>query len=404
MHIQQVLLASKMRKSNRELADVAREAELEQSLEFQRWDSIWEAHEFIKAFVQSGWASYSSSITIDCDLTLDDLHQLGYLPRSQGTRACRRLVRVPVINEEIGVALWQKLKAMVAAVDGATSEPDKAERAKTNESLSKSQNGNSSNGEDDSKVSAKIARERLKQEVKAMRQEHKEERKKKQNSRRQSQDEQPAARPQPVCVFCREGGTGSCKIPAEIVVSPSSPPMAPKQSGNQQEARSSTNYLSPKLSHSQQQQQPQQPPRRSGIFPRRRSSGSRAGSRTGSRRNSCSEAPQGIFWQREEPKTKTAAATVTTTQISAAAIESGRAASASSADGNNEKDASSSRWGSTDAGADAAEAAQQHGSRLGKLTDKLRFSKLVGSLSMFGESISYGYGNRVYPIRAAATA
>ncbi|KAK3384390.1 hypothetical protein B0T24DRAFT_674153 [Lasiosphaeria ovina] len=383
-----------MRKSNRELVNIAREAELEQSLEVQRRDSIWEAHEFIKAFVQSGWASYSSSITIDCDLTLDDLHQLGYLPRSQGTRACRRLVRVPVINEEIGVALWQKLEAMVAAAEEATCEPDKAERAKTNESLGKSQNGNSSNGEDDRKVSAKIARQRLKQEVKAMRQEHKEERKKKQNSRRQSQDEQPVAPPQPVCVFCRKGATGSCKIPAEIVVSPSSPPMTPKQSGNQQEARSSTNYLSPKLSHSQQ------PLRRSGIFPRRRGSGSRAGSR----RNSCSEAPQDIFWQREEPKTKTAAATATTTQISEAAIESGRVASASSADGNNEKGASSSRQVSADAGADAAEAAQQHGSRLGKLTGKLRFSKLVGSLSVFGESISYGYGNRVYPIRAAATA
>lgn len=85
----------------------------EEVLQVQRRNSQWDAREFIEAFVREGWESYWSSITVTCDITLQELHNIGHLPRSQGTRECRKLLRAPVINDEIGTALWEKLAGMV---------------------------------------------------------------------------------------------------------------------------------------------------------------------------------------------------------------------------------------------------------------------------------------------------
>lgn len=86
-------------------------------MQIQRRNSQWDAREFIEAFVREGWESHWSSITITCDITLQELQNIGHLPRSQGTRECRKLLRAPVINDEIGTALWEELATMARGGD-----------------------------------------------------------------------------------------------------------------------------------------------------------------------------------------------------------------------------------------------------------------------------------------------
>ncbi|KAL2016923.1 hypothetical protein VTK56DRAFT_2840 [Thermocarpiscus australiensis] len=71
--------------------------------------AVWEAREFIRGFVQEHWPQHSAMVSIDCSLTLDELHSIGHLPSTEGIRICSRLIRVPVIHEEIASALWERL-------------------------------------------------------------------------------------------------------------------------------------------------------------------------------------------------------------------------------------------------------------------------------------------------------
>ncbi|KAK3350068.1 hypothetical protein B0T25DRAFT_611180 [Lasiosphaeria hispida] len=75
-------------------------------------ESMWDAREFVADFVKGGWGQHWDSIAIDCSLTTQELTDLGLLTEAQGIEACRQLVRAPVINEEIGIALWKKLAAI----------------------------------------------------------------------------------------------------------------------------------------------------------------------------------------------------------------------------------------------------------------------------------------------------
>ncbi|KAK3692325.1 hypothetical protein B0T22DRAFT_531827 [Podospora appendiculata] len=84
----------------------------------QRRESIWEAQEFIRGFVKDHWEDHWESVAIICELTLDELHKLGHLPRDEGIMACRRLLRVPVIHEEISIALWAKLAEITGGTGG----------------------------------------------------------------------------------------------------------------------------------------------------------------------------------------------------------------------------------------------------------------------------------------------
>ncbi|KAL2140363.1 hypothetical protein VTI28DRAFT_3892 [Corynascus sepedonium] len=80
--------------------------------------SAWEAEEVIRTFIDEQWSHRADYIKIDCRLTLPELHALGRLPREVGSLACRRLIRVPVIHEEVALSLWEHLseKARSAAV------------------------------------------------------------------------------------------------------------------------------------------------------------------------------------------------------------------------------------------------------------------------------------------------
>lgn len=78
--------------------------------------SLVAAHDFIHTTIysQDRFLAHASQIRIDCPYTLTELHRLGDLPQAEGVAACRRLVRVPVINDEIGLFLWTRLAETAA--------------------------------------------------------------------------------------------------------------------------------------------------------------------------------------------------------------------------------------------------------------------------------------------------
>lgn len=77
----------------------------------QRLFAVLDAQDYLRAFVEEGWPQHAACITVDCGAALDEVRAIGLLPREAGVLACRRLVRAPVINEEIGIALWERLAA-----------------------------------------------------------------------------------------------------------------------------------------------------------------------------------------------------------------------------------------------------------------------------------------------------
>lgn len=73
--------------------------------------AIGAANDFIHDLITSDdrWASHIAHIRINCPYTLNELHGLGSLPEPEGVAACRKLIRVPVIHEELGLFLWTQL-------------------------------------------------------------------------------------------------------------------------------------------------------------------------------------------------------------------------------------------------------------------------------------------------------
>lgn len=81
----------------------------------QRAVAIWDAEAFIREFVSEDWSHHAANISIDCDITLNELRSIGLLPQDEGSRACRQLIRVPVIHEEVAMALWERLAGVADA-------------------------------------------------------------------------------------------------------------------------------------------------------------------------------------------------------------------------------------------------------------------------------------------------
>lgn len=86
----------------------------EQQQEQNRQASIRAAHDFVYDTINSedDWSSHMSLIRITCPHTLSELHALGNLPQDEGVAACRKLIRVPVIHEEIGLFIWTQLATL----------------------------------------------------------------------------------------------------------------------------------------------------------------------------------------------------------------------------------------------------------------------------------------------------
>lgn len=77
-----------------------------------RLERIWEAEDFVRQFVLEGWGQYVvDQATIQCDMTLCELRRVGRMQQTEGVRACRRLVRVPVLCDEVAYRLWTSLAA-----------------------------------------------------------------------------------------------------------------------------------------------------------------------------------------------------------------------------------------------------------------------------------------------------
>jgi hypothetical protein len=110
------------------LLRASHEAETARLRTESRLTSTIEAEGLVRAFVHSRWAEHLwPSMRITCALTLAELHDLGRLRREDGVRACCGLVRVPVIHEEVALALWEYLAAG-RGCDGGVDEQDEFER------------------------------------------------------------------------------------------------------------------------------------------------------------------------------------------------------------------------------------------------------------------------------------
>ncbi|KAJ4415319.1 hypothetical protein N0V82_007418 [Gnomoniopsis sp. IMI 355080] len=96
----------------------------EQDDEGERQASISAANDFIHDLIASEdrWSSHMPLIRINCSHTLSELHALGHLPQPEGVAACRKLIRVPVIHEEISLFIWTQL-ATIARGSTSTDDP-----------------------------------------------------------------------------------------------------------------------------------------------------------------------------------------------------------------------------------------------------------------------------------------
>lgn len=103
----------------------------EQDQEQERQASIRAANDFIHDLVvlEDRWSSHMSLIRINCSLTLSELHALGNLPQSEGVAACRKLIRVPVIHEEISLFIWTQLATIARGSTLTDDSPLKAEKS-----------------------------------------------------------------------------------------------------------------------------------------------------------------------------------------------------------------------------------------------------------------------------------
>ncbi|KAM7185958.1 hypothetical protein V8F33_012085 [Rhypophila sp. PSN 637] len=76
-------------------------------------DAQWRAREEIFGLVDERWESNRASVRLTGEPTYEELEDIGRLPRSQGTLEFRKLIRAPVIGEEIAGALWERMATKV---------------------------------------------------------------------------------------------------------------------------------------------------------------------------------------------------------------------------------------------------------------------------------------------------
>lgn len=91
-----------------------------------RQGSIRAAHDFLLDSIlsQPEWQAHGAHIRVDCPYTLTELHALGHLPRAAGLAACRRLVRAPVIHDDVALFLWTVLAESAQGPDFSRGDPN----------------------------------------------------------------------------------------------------------------------------------------------------------------------------------------------------------------------------------------------------------------------------------------
>ncbi|WYZ38021.1 hypothetical protein EsH8_II_001527 [Colletotrichum jinshuiense] len=99
--------------------------------EQQRRNSVAEANRFLEAFIEARWEAQMQAgyVKIHCDLTMDQLKELGRLSQPEGSTECRKLISAPVIHDAIGYALWSDMAQ--AILDGGEDQESVAEAGTT---------------------------------------------------------------------------------------------------------------------------------------------------------------------------------------------------------------------------------------------------------------------------------
>ncbi|EFY85425.1 hypothetical protein J3459_008450 [Metarhizium acridum] len=104
-------LPLKRRKQRRLLEQEQRQRALLEAEE----ESRSEAWNYIIEFLQaSEWCDQMGQITVVYDAvpTMDGLESYGFLDEKEGTIACRRLFKAPVVWDELGRGLWKLLRSV----------------------------------------------------------------------------------------------------------------------------------------------------------------------------------------------------------------------------------------------------------------------------------------------------
>ncbi|KAK4219853.1 hypothetical protein QBC37DRAFT_72611 [Rhypophila decipiens] len=88
--------------------------ELQNTQEIQNLqETQWRARAEIFGLIDERWESNRASIRLTGEPTYEELKNIGRLPRSQGILEFRKLIRAPVIGEEIATALWERMATKV---------------------------------------------------------------------------------------------------------------------------------------------------------------------------------------------------------------------------------------------------------------------------------------------------
>lgn len=104
-------LPHKKRKQRRLMEQEQRQRALLEAQEESRSQALHYLVEFLQA---SQWCDQMDHITVVYDAvpTMDELQSYGSLGEKEGTRACRKVFKAPVVWDELGHGLWKVLKAL----------------------------------------------------------------------------------------------------------------------------------------------------------------------------------------------------------------------------------------------------------------------------------------------------
>lgn len=104
-------LPLKKRKQRRLLEQEQRQRALLEAEEDSRSEAWTYIIEFLEA---SEWRDQTGQITVVYDAvpTMDGLVSYGFLDEKEGTIACRRLFKAPVVWDELGRGLWKALRSV----------------------------------------------------------------------------------------------------------------------------------------------------------------------------------------------------------------------------------------------------------------------------------------------------
>ncbi|KAK2074472.1 hypothetical protein P8C59_008679 [Phyllachora maydis] len=332
--------------------------------ELRERDQVWEATDFLKAFVKERWASHWPFITIDCGLTMEELRALGRLDKAQGIQECRRLVRVPVINEEIALALWTQLETDVRTADAEATRKTVqligdacTENIRTPGAL----------------VSCKEHGRMLEKENRVKRRERRREIEKLKHKLKTASQAQQPGKPTPVCVFCSESGRMRCGVSERRSVS-----YSPSESASSAGPSSTMSLLS------RLRKALGAPPTTVSPTTATSRGGGRRRSNKSSRANSLTTSPVSPdgFWQYEAKATASS-------NLSPRAWGNSCPGSNTSASRPSVSRCSSRSSSSSSSSSD-------------RVLGKLKHMAVQKSLAALGESLAYGYGSRPHALVAVS--